>query len=217
MLNKNIMPENQVKNFKQMFEEALFLKGLNIEKLAHLADIPEDYLKAIYNEDNKKLPPAPYIRGYLMKAAEVLGIDGDVFWQAYKKNFDLKISGEKDNLPFNRFAFKKADKKKTIIVILLIFAIIYLIFGISKLFSGSLEIYSPLSDSTVVNQPFIDIKGKIDSRNRLLINNEDTPADTNGNFEKQYSLQPGINIIEFKVKKLLGKEIKITKEIIYQQ
>ncbi len=208
--------DEQIKTISGILDEAMSAKGLNIEKLAQITDIPINYLNALYSGDFKKLPPAPYARGYINRIAEVLNIDTERIWQIYKDN--LKTSGEEDKLPLNRFALKKIKKRKFIIIGLVVAILIYIGFQGGK-FLGipSIEISNPSADNAIVNNAMIDLRGKIDPQDKLTINGEDLSADENGYFEKNFSLEPGLNTIEFKVKRLLGKETKIARQVIYQQ
>lgn len=208
--------DEQIKTINGILDEALDAKGLNLEKLAQITDIPMNYLNALYRGDFKQLPPAPYARGYINRIAEVLNIDAQNVWQIYKDN--LKTSGEEDKLPANRFAFKKIKKRKFVIIGLAVIILIYLgLQGGKFLGIPSIEISNPSADNAIINNAIIDLRGKIDPQDKLTINGEDLSTDANGYFEKNFSLDPGLNMIEFKVKRLLGKEIKITRQVIYQQ
>lgn len=207
--------EEQKKEIKIIMDEILGAKGLNLEKLSDLTDIPKGFLFSLYNGDFKKLPPMPYVKGYIDKIAEVLETDGERIWQAYKDN--LRRSGEEDKLPINRFAFKKAKKGKVILFLIGIGILIILGFQGGK-FIGvpQLEIYNPPIDSYLTDIPTINLRGKINPQDKLMINMEDISVDGDGYFEKNFSLEPGTNTIEFKVKKLLGKEVTIIRQVIYQ-
>lgn len=205
------------KTFQEIFSEAVSLRGLNLERLAEMTGIPKNYLTAFISGDFNKAPSLPYARGYLMKAAEVLGIDGDYLWSAYKEE---AVSGIKksDQLPINRFAPKKKRKKLILVAIISFFAIIYLAFEIDDLLGiPEIKINWPMDSGEITNEQFIKLNGTVsDFFDKLTINNEEIPVAKNGQFEKEFQLQPGVNKIEFKVKRFLGKEIKVEREIIYQ-
>ncbi|MEK7555379.1 MAG: helix-turn-helix domain-containing protein [Patescibacteria group bacterium] len=210
------MNNDQPKNLTETFQEALGLRGLNTEKLAELTNVPEMYILALRDANFEKLPSAPYVRGYLMKIAEILRIDGEMLWQTYK-NENIKTSGAKDKLPSNRFLIKPLKKKIFIFGFIAIFVIIYLIWQ-SDNFLGTpkIEIINPAFPTVIVNEPNMKLSGETDTQNKLTINNEEIFIGKDGRFEKEISLQPGINIIEFKAKKLLGKETKVVRQIMYQ-
>ncbi|KKQ23129.1 MAG: Transcriptional regulator, partial [Candidatus Wolfebacteria bacterium GW2011_GWC1_37_10] len=205
------------KNFQEFFREALELRGMTIEKLVELTGISRHALAAIYNGDYKKMPSLPYLRGYLMKIAEILGIDGNQMWQTYKDEINSKISIE-DKLPHNRFAIKPKSLRKLVIGIIAVSVIIYLVFRIDNLLGiPKIEIINPLMDSLEINEERIKLEGKLDNYwDKLTINNEEIFVNEDGYFEKDFQLLYGENNIEFKVKRFLGKEVKLEKKVIYQ-
>lgn len=203
---------------KEIVEEALREKKLTVTRLAEMTDIPERYVIMLLTDEQKGLPPAPYVRGYLIKIAGALGLEGATLWQAYKKQLELKTSGEGDKLPSNRFAFKRVNRGKIFMTLVIVVAVAIGALWVNAVMgTGEIDVMNPVEDSIVTYEPSIDLRGKIDPSDRLIINNEDVAIDTSGYFEKEFSLEPGINSIEFKVRRLLGKETTITKQIIYQQ
>jgi len=209
------------KNLKEIFNEALELRDLDVKKLAELTDISVNYLVALSDGDLSKLPASPYIRGYLFKIAEILRIDRDLLLKAYKQELSLwpiKSSGPTDKLPSNRYAFKLFSKKIIIIAaIILLLVIGFLLWRFGNFFGmPRIEVFSPAGDNLIVAASSIELSGKIDPRDKLIINNEELLAQANGQFKKNFLLQIGINTIEFKVKKFLGKEATIIRQVIYQ-
>lgn len=210
--------KEQTMTVKEIVEDVLHEKKMSVARLAEMTDIPERYVAALIAGEQKGLPPAPYVRGYLIKIAAALGLEGQSLWQTYKKQLELKTSGESDKLPSNRFAFKRVNRMKVAVVLALLAAAIGAgIWVRSLLGTSEIDIKNPTEDSVVVYEPSIDLRGRIDPGTRLTVNNENVAIDKNGYFEKKYSLEPGINSVEFKVKRILGKETVITKQIIYQQ
>ncbi len=210
------MTGNIQKNLTEIFHEALELRNLDIEKLAELTDVPEMYLTALYGSDFEKLPAAPYVRGYLMKIAEVLGIDGKALWQTYK-NESIKTSGVKDKMPSNRFVIKPLKKRMLIFGTAAILVVIYFVWQIDNLLGmPKIDIVSPAFPTVIVSEPDFNLRGKVDGRDKLTINNEEIFIGKDGWFEKEISFQPGVNTVEFKAKRLLGREVKVVRQIIYQ-
>ena len=212
------MEEQERTTVKEIVEEALREKRISVSRLAELTDIPERYVELLVSGEQKGLPPAPYVRGYLIRIAGALGLEGQSLWQAHRKEIELKTSGEGDKLPTNRFAFKRVNRGKIVVGVVLVVMVIGAGVWVKSLWGTSeIDIKNPGEDSVITYESSIDLRGKIDPSARLTINNEDVAIDKNGYFEKQYALEPGINSVEFKVKRLLGKEVVVTKQIIYQQ
>lgn len=207
--------DNQ-KDFKTLLDEALDLRGINYEKLAQLTNIPKYYILALQNSDINKLPAAPYVRGYLKKIAEILHLNSDDLWKIYEKELAHKKSGAFDKLPTNRFITPR-HRKKTIIITAVVLVLLYILLNYKNLFGWPiLEINEPRDSFTAVSYSEFNLKGKIDPKDKLMINGMETLVDSNGNFQSFYHLQPGLNTIEFKTKKLLGKEKSVIKQILYQ-
>lgn len=202
------------KSLKETIEEQLSIKGFSLERIAEITDIPLRYLEALIQGNTKKLPAAPYVRGYLFKIGKILDFDGNELWEAYKKESGIKSSGPEDRLPSNRFAIKSINKKYIVIALIIILLVGYLIWQAPRwLGQPPLTVY-PMEEKT--SEPEVVISGKIEPRDKLTINSEEILVDSKGNFSKNYNLQEGPNTIEVKVKRFLGRETKIVRQIEYQ-
>ena len=74
-----------------------------------------------------------------------------------------------------------------------------------------------ITETMTVKTKELKIKGKINPKNNLTLNNEEVYADKDGNFEKDILLQTGFNTLTFKIKKFLGKEFTVTKQVFYEE
>ena len=195
---------------------------MDAKKLSELTDIPVHYLAALSDGDFTKLPAVPYVRGYLIKVAEALRVNADLLLRAYKQEVSfraLKTSGSADKLPSNRFALETPSRKRTFIIIgiILVLVVVYFIWQIDDfLGTPQIQIFSPAADNFIVNSPAIKLSGEVNSKDKLTVNNEEILVEKSGQFQKDFSLQPGINTIEFKTKRFLGKEVKVIRQVIYQ-
>ncbi|TSC96898.1 MAG: Uncharacterized protein Athens071426_353 [Parcubacteria group bacterium Athens0714_26] len=205
------------KDFKTIITETLDLKNINHEKLSQLTGIPKHYILAIENSDISKLPALPYVRGYIKKISEVLLLNQDELWQSYEKALEHKRSGAFDKLPSNRFLIKRINKKTAIFITLAILALIFLSINYKNLFgSANIEITNPGNNLIAVSNAQYILTGKINPKDKLTINNVEVLTDFSGNFQFPYDLQPGLNTIEFRAKKILGKETIEKRQILYQ-
>jgi hypothetical protein len=205
------------KDLHALLNEALELKNVNHEKLAEITGIPERYIWAIQNVDIEKLPAAPYVRGYIKKISEVLHLNHDELWDLYKKELSHKQSGAHDKLPENRFAIQRLSKKTLSFVFAAAFVIVYLFFNMDRLIGApELLITTPTDLIVATTEGTIELAGVTEQRDKLTINGEEIFVNPDGTFFKDYYLQPGLNTIEFKAKRLLGKETTEIRKILYQ-
>jgi len=192
-------------------------KGLNAERLAKLTGISETHINAILDTDQKRLPSAPYVRGYLIKMAQALELDSQKLWEIHKGELGAKSSGKEDTLPANRFVIQRIPKKYFILGAVSLVLIGYFAVNINRLFGRpTLEILNPQEEIMHTANATYIISGKTSPENSLSINNEEVFVDASGNFEKEYSLQPGSNAFEIIAKRFLGRELKVVKQIIYE-
>ena len=211
------MANENKKNLSEFLTEAMSSRGFNVQKLSEATNISEKYIINLIDENFSKLPPSPYVRGYLIKIAEVLEIENQQLLELFKEGNSIK-RGHIDYLPYNRFAIKPFNKKKVVIGIVLLFVIIYFIWRINDLVGiPEIKIIFPTEETSIVNESIINLKGEIKNQfDKLTINGNEIFVEDNGKFSKDYNLQPGINEIEIKAKRFLGKEIKVIKKVIYQ-
>lgn len=204
-------------DLKTLLGETLELKNIDHEKLAELTGISERYLWAIQNMEIDKLPPPPYVRGYLKKISEALRLDHEELWQLYKKELEHKTSGKYDTLPENRFAIKHLSRRELFFLAVGALLIIYLLLNFPRLIGKpDLTVADPAEPVITTFENTFNLTGKLSQRDKLTINGEEIFINPDGSFSKVYPLQPGLNTVEFKANRFLGKEIIISKQILYQ-
>lgn len=208
------MEEN--KNLSTILLDALRARNLTIEKLAQMTGISERILENLLEEKFDRLPASPYVHGYLIKIASALNLEGEKLWHEYlKRNNAVKSSGAKDRLPVNRFASSSFNKKMGgIALAILLFGFVG--FKLYRFFGPPELVLFNLTDGSVVQESALTLTGTLNPNDKLTLNNEEVYADNNGMFETTVTLSPGLNVLDFKIKKFLGKEYTITKQIFYK-
>lgn len=208
---------DEKKQLNQILLERLEQQGLTADKAIQITGIPKHYFESMLCGKWTKLPAAPYVRGYLKKLESVLETDNNYLWETYKEEMDPKTSGAKDKLPENRYAIKSRHFRWIWPAAIVIILGIYGVFNAPR-FLGlpKLEVTNPFEASVVSQSQIFFIEGKVDPNDKLFINGEEMFVDKTGHFSENYNLQPGVNIFELTARKFLGKEVKITKQIVYQ-
>lgn len=205
------------KNIQELLAEQLAAKNISIQRLQHLTGIPERYLLGIIEGDSRNVPPLPYVRGYLLKIGEVIGLNNEELWKKYKAESEIQSSGLKDRLPENRYAIRTIEKRWFVLVLGLIAIIVYAGFNLNHILGRpTLSIYSPAEKTILTAATIYNFSGKINPRDTLKINNEEVIVSPDGEFNQFYNLQFGLNTFEISVKRLLGKETKVVRQIIYE-
>lgn len=188
-------------------------RGLDASKLSDLTDVPQRFITSLVGGDFESLPSEPYIRGYLFKIASVLGTDPNLLWRSFRRSAEIRSSGAADILPINRFSLKKISGKKIWIALVVVALLIFLGFRLNSILGKPiLDVSLP---ETTTDQT-VKVAGEVTPGDTLTLNNEIVYPNEKGEFAKDIQLEPGLNILEFKVKRYLGREIRVVKQIFYQ-
>lgn len=203
-------------SLKDLLREHIELKGLTPKKIADLAGIPERYIDMLLEGDATKLPPAPYVHGYIAKLSAILNFDKETMWRLYQKESLLSRSGMNDRLPNNRFASRTITRTGTVVVLALGAIIAYGAYAAYGAFMApKMAITVPINETSEVAQPTIMLQGKTDPAYTVQVNGSEVYVDTDGDFRKELQLREGVNMVEFTAKKFLGRETRILRTIIY--
>jgi len=211
--------EEEIKSLSKIILEAMRYYDINLDKLARMSGISERHLEALLEERFKQLPSAPYIHGYLNKIAALLNLNGEDLWRVYlKDNQSLRRSGERDQLPPNRFSYRLWLSRPIVFVIAgLAIVGLYIFFHVSFFFNKPDLVFEDLdNDSLIVSEEKFIFHGQIEAPASLSINDEEINLNPDGSFEKTVYLNAGVNVFTFKAKKVLGKELNIIKQIFYE-
>ncbi|MBI2010847.1 MAG: helix-turn-helix domain-containing protein [Candidatus Colwellbacteria bacterium] len=205
--------EEERKTIVEVLEELMEAKRIGIKELAEITDVPERYVEAIVVGKFEQLPAGPYVRGYLFKIAHALGADPNLLWRSYGRFVEATVTPKDDRLPSNRFALKRVSTRRVVIAAALLAILVFLGFRLDDILGRpSLNVYVPETSQTDV----IAVTGDVSPGDTLTLNNEVVYPNEEGKFEKQVRLEPGLNSLEFRVKRFLGRETKVVKQVFYR-
>jgi cytoskeletal protein RodZ len=204
---------DNLNNISDTLEEIMREKHVSVEKLADATDIPKRFITSLMEGRPEQLPARPYVRGYLFKIAEALQVDPHTLWQSYRISTEISSSGDKDKLPSNRFAYKKIAASRVAGILLLLVVLVFIGFRFNEILGRpTLDVSVP--DTTT--EETITVSGNVAPGDRLTLNGEVVYPNEEGYFEKRVQLEPNLNTLTFTVKKYLGKETTVVKQVFYQ-
>ncbi len=200
---------------RELLLDAMEAKGFAPDRLCALTGIPANYLEALLKEKRGYLPPFPYIRGHLLKIAEVLELDSANFIALYRAESISTMSGASDHLPGNRFNLPRRSGRIISVVSGLIVILALVVWGSGFLSKPYLNLLNPPSGDAVFVSPtsVIELKGRIDSGDALTVNGQPVAVDETGSFTTEYQLQPELNVLTFNVKRFLGRQLIVTRQV----
>lgn len=204
------------KEFRLFLNEKMRERGLTPKKLAEASGIPPKHLQSLVEGDFERLPPAPYVRGYLFNLGSILEFDPQPWWEHFQKEELISGPGRRDALPKNRFA-PRSLKKYAWTISLALLVLLYVGIRLESIFGKPrVLIHSPNASITVTNESRLVLAGTIENGDELFVNGELTAIDEGGNWQKVFLLEPGLNTVEIKAKKFLGRELRLIRQIVYE-
>src|SRR3989344_116175 len=207
---------NSESDFKNTFNDLLGNRVISVAKLSELSGVPERYIEAMRVGNFDHLPPAPYVHGYLNKVAAIFSTDPEELWRKYKNECEPKVSGVSDRLPKNRYSFQTISKGKIAIGVVVLCLLVYSLLRFSSIIGApKLVIENPKTATIITSLDHFEVQGLIKPGDQLTINGESEFVSEDGKFKKDIRLFPGINTVEFKVKRFLGQEVQDLRKIIY--
>ncbi len=210
-------PEPQSLDFEIFFSEKLKARGISLKKLAEESDIALHHLENLLRGNFEQLPPAPYVRGYLITLGRILDFDGEEWWQSLKAQNLIEGAGPRDTLPVNRFAHKPVRKALWGVGIAAFALALYLAVRLPSIMGiPELQITFPQEEQVVTSHQEILFEGRVAPGARLLLNGEEIPVAPDGKWSVEVPLSSGLNVVEFSAKKLLGQERVVRRRVIFQ-
>ena len=192
-------------------------KGLSLDRLSCLSGIEKEVLENLEKDNWSELLPDIYIRGYLLKIGEVLGVDGEELWSLYKKDKRrAKIKRIKNHLPF----LKRNSKKRTTFFQVIIIVFFFILIGIFSFWQikkflkpPEIQLFYPENNMIVSENP-IKIEGRTNA-SILLINHQKIPLKEDGYFSFLVPLLEGTNIIEIESLNPFGQKTVLKRRVVY--
>lgn len=205
---------SEKKNLSELLNDLLTSRALTPEKLSLATNIPRRFINSLLAGEYRNLPSKPYIHGYLIKISMALDVDPEMLLQSYKASTELPSSGKRDQLPENRFAVKPVNRNLIIGAVIILLTVGIIIFRFNDIVGTPyLEVNVPTTSSSEILQ----VTGKVKSGDRVTLNGEVVYPQNDGTFEKDVLLNTsGPTTLEFTVKRFLGRQITITRQVMYQ-
>lgn len=203
-------------NFSNFLTARMKEKGVNAKRLAEATGISPAHLEALISGDASRLPPAPYVHGYLTKIGQTLDFDPAEWWEILRRSLAIRRSGSTDSMPKNRFILKRSYGKLLVLMVIVLIFLGYWFFRSTRIIGRpDLVVNEPAESGTVTVQDFFDLSGEIRYGDKVLINGEATQVAPDGSWQKKVILQPGVNIFEIRGEKMLGRSASLIRRVTY--
>lgn len=206
-------------------KQARVNQGIALRDLAHELKITDKILESLEQSDFSKLPAPVYARGFVKMCSEYLGLDADEL----AKDFLNELHGAQESVEqkitpqqlrsFHRPFFAITPRVTTVAagILIVLVALGYLFFEVRGFTRApALTLSSPLNNAKT-NSNNVLVKGKTDQTAEVKINGEKTFVKSDGTFEENVGIGPGVNKISVSAKSIGGKERVVEREVLVEQ
>lgn len=193
---KKIKQLNLGSKLKEYREE----KKMSLDDVYKISNIPIKYLQALEEEQWNNLPGEIYLKKFLDKYCNILGLNFKLCFRQYKKQTikkesNLKNKNKNKKIFLDRVLnFINPERFKVIaIVVVLIILFGYLFFKINSYISPpELTIIYP-TENLETTENIITISGHTEWEAIVSINGDNIPVEEDGNFQTDVKLKYGLN------------------------
>jgi cytoskeletal protein RodZ len=179
-------------------------KGVSLSEIAINTKIKREYLEKIEEGKYNELPFDVYVKGFMRSYTKYLGLDSEKVIKQLNKEIGIRENVKKyqdKSRKKNKFKIpsliitpKMTSIFLTGLIILIGFTYFYL--EVDNFSKEPNLILDKSSFSAVISDSFVEIKGKTDFENKVIINNQPVYVDNEGNFKEKVGLQNGLNEIK---------------------
>ena len=196
---------SQTENIFDDLAEIRKKRGISQETVSRKTKIPIKYIKALEGGSIKMLPDILYTKNIIKKYLALFNIDPRPFIAGLDMGRREKISPQKALNSQSLIVVPRLIKAGMAVLIVSLL-LIYLIYGINKIFSPPfIAIISPLDKQTVSDSSLV-VRGRAEKDAKIFINDEQVILDKDNGFSKEVNLQKGLNSIKISGVKRYGKE-----------
>ncbi len=189
-------------------------------ELANKTGIPAKHLKKIEKGEWCDLPSGVYVKGFLKKYAQAVGLDEAELALRYENEWKQLCAVPHFGAPTarsGRFNFiKKISLRWAAVIAGIIITVSYVSWQFKVILEKpNLNLSWPQEENFTAGESKMEFSGSVSAGALLTLNGEAVYAEENGGFKKEVELLNGLNVFEIKAVSRFGKESKITRRITY--
>ena len=182
--------------------------------------IPAKHLKKIEKGEWCDLPSGVYVKGFLKKYAQTVGLDEAEVAARYESEWNqicalpASLAG---NQNLNRFdLLKNISLRKIFTAAAAVFVIGYVLWQFRVILERpDLNLENPSTEDVVSAEAVLELAGRVSPGAALTVNNDPVYPEESGDFKKSVELLPGLNVLEIKAVSRFGKESKIIRRVTF--
>ena len=198
-----------------------FLK-IGFGDLVAKTGIPAKHLKKIEKGEWCDLPSGVYVKGFLKKYTQAVGLDESEAALRYETEWNqicalpVMPSSLKDSPRF--YFLKQFSFRKILTVFTVVLVLGYMGWQFKVILEKpDLDLNYPKEEDIVSTAEKLELSGNVSRGAYLTINSETIYPEEDGSFKKEIDLLNGLNVFKITAASRFGQETKVIRRVTYQQ
>ncbi|MBI5254806.1 helix-turn-helix domain-containing protein [Candidatus Falkowbacteria bacterium] len=212
-----------IKTLGEILREHRETVPMSLDKVARLINVEMKYLQALENNDYANLPAEPYVKNFLKKYSEVLGINVETAALIFKKEKMVFDNAQKKKEKISKFKnainflFSPTFLRIVLLILVALGILIYLGIKVYNITKPPELVIADLPTSFSTEEKSLTINGKSESEAVIKVNDRQIISDKNGSFNITLDLQKGLNIIKISAKTKHSREKVLYYQIVLNE
>ena len=187
------------------------MRKIKLTKLASEIAVSVNYVRAIENGDYSVLPPEIYVKGFIRRYCNVVGLDYQKASYLFSKNKSRPAPPLPKKSPIAHTWFLQVITYRNLVLLIgLLFLttlLFYLLNVIYPMYSKPFfRLLNPVNCPVEASADKFELLGVIQPEGKIWINEEESMVDKEGNFTCSLFLRKGENNVNFRIVNKFGKE-----------
>lgn len=204
-----------MKTIGKLLNEARIKKRYSLKKVEEETKIKREFIEGIEKENWKALPDFSVVSGFVKNLASFLKVNEKVALAILRRDYPprpVNINPKPD--VGDEFRWSPRLTFLAGVGIILVVILGYLAFQYLRFVSPPALAVDQPKEGQVVMQKTLLVSGKTDTDSTVLVNNQPTVVDENGNFTVSIEVAPTTSQIVVKATSRSGRETIVSRKII---
>lgn len=199
----------------KVIKDARVKKRISKSALEDKTKIKADFIDALEKENWDNLPEYPVLQGFVRNISSVLKLDTKQMIALLRRDYpprDLRINPKPD--VSEKFSWSPKLTFLLGVAVISLIVITYLVFQYFSFVSPPKLIVTTPDDGQIVDKAELTVSGTTSPEASVLVNNQPTLVDSNGNFSTIIDIFQGTSEVVVTATSRSGKETVVHRKIV---
>lgn len=204
-----------MKTVGELLRDERLKQKKTLEEVSEITKIRPAILSYVEKSEYDKLPSKTYVRGFVRSYAQALRMDTEKALAFFRREYEETSQDALPPQPIEKPEVVITPTKIMVVLgsLILVAFFIFLFFQYRQFAGRPVLLVDYPPDSLILEKALVNVSGKTDPENAIVINGEDVPVSSDGSFGVTVTLIQGINRLTVIARNSIGKETIIERQV----